>query len=192
MQEKNIYWYVLRVRTGKEEHVVEHLKDKLDSSDIPFIPQKSCIFRRKGEISYFQKPCLKGYIIIESDKQTEVFIKQVFPKVFKMKYAYKFLHYDEKYDIAMWEDERLTFAELLGVDRCIGKSIGYKVGDRVKIVSGALLGYENKILKINRKTKSAVVGVNMFGNTVPIEIDLSLVEELSADDEMPSSSQVTV
>jgi len=196
MPENSVYWYVLRVRYGTEERVVESLKEKLDKHSFrPFIPQKTHTFRRKGEVSYFQKKCFPCYIFVESDKPEGEFIRDVFPVVYRMKDTRKFLSYDAvdvedegegeegciyeeiaNRSIALHEADRLVLNSFLGEDRCIGVSKICKDGDIVSIVSGPLMGFESKILKISKKNKEAIVAVEMHGKTVPVSVALEFVE----------------
>jgi transcriptional antiterminator NusG len=151
MSEEEIYWYVLFAQTGAEERLVERLKIMLNGEGyLPFVPQKTCVFRRQGKKSLFQKICFPGYVFFESDKPAEQFIKYTYPIIYEHKEAYRFLCYGDKQDIAMREEERIILSRVFGADKYIDISKGFKEGDSVKVISGALVGNEGMIQRINK------------------------------------------
>ena len=154
------------------------LKNELGGDDVPFVPQKTCVFRRQGQKSLFQKICFPGYLFIESNKPADGFIEPVRPIVYKQKEAYKFLSYGGVGDIAMHEDERVALSKLLDNDCRIDMSKGFKEGDSVKVISGALVGCESTILKINKNRHEAVIAVKMFGSMVSISVGFDVIEKI--------------
>jgi len=179
MTEDKIYWYVLSCRTGSEKKVVESLK-VFGGSDrySPFIPQKECIFRRKGEKTTFQKICFPGYVFIESGKPAAEFIAYIYPVVYKLKDAYRFLYNGDRSDIAMREEERIALQYMLGHDKRIDISIGFKEGDSIRVTSGTLVGNESKILSINKSRHEVVICVSMFGSLVPVSVGFEIIEKI--------------
>ena len=174
----DVYWYVLFVRTGSEGKVAERLRDRLGGMDFfPFIPQKTCVFRRQGEKSLFQKICFPGYVFIESYKPTTEFKAYAFSEVYKMNDVYKFLHYGDGTNMSMREEERIALSGVLGKDYCIDMSLGFKEGDSVRITSGALVGNESKIMRINRNKHEAVIAVELFGTSVSISVGLEIINK---------------
>jgi transcription antitermination factor NusG len=132
MPENKIYWYVLFARTGSEEKLIQSLKEEFGEKIRPFVPKKVCVFRRKGKKTFFEKNCFPGYVFIESSKKAEEFIEFAFRKVYKYKEAYRFLCYGDRYDIAMRDEERAALSKVLGTERRIGISIGFKEGDAMR------------------------------------------------------------
>ena len=181
MINNNIYWYVLFVRTGSEERVVKMLKRDLSGDEFsPFIPKKECIFRRQGKKSIFQKICFPSYVFIETSKTVEDFLTYIFPIIYRIKDAYRFLSYnDDRFDIAMREDERRALDVVLGDNRCIDISAGFKEGDSVRVISGALAGCESEIVSINKNRKDAVISMNVFGNQKKVSVGLDIIENLA-------------
>lgn len=178
MPEENVYWYVLFVRTGAEERVAKRLKNELGSDGyFPFVPKKTCVFRRQGKRSLFQKICFPGYVFVESDKPTREFLKYVWPVVYKVKDAYRFLYYGDKADIAMRDEERIILSSILGADKRIDISKGFKEGDEVEIISGALAGNKSIIKKINRNRSEAVLEILMFETVVSVSVGLEVIDK---------------
>lgn len=180
MFDNKYYWYVLFARTGAETLLVDRLKEKLDNNYFqPFIPQKTCIFRRKGQKSLFNKICFPGYVFIESIEPEKDFIHDAFPIVYKIREAYRFLYYGDKSKIAMKEKEMEILNKIFGINHCIEMSTGFKEGDSIRVISGALIGYESKILKFSRNRQQAVIAVDMFGTTVQISVGLNIIERIN-------------
>ena len=177
----NTYWYVLFVKTGSEERVVRLIKRDLNGDEFfPFIPKKECIFRRQGKKSIFEKICFPGYVFIESNRKAEDFLAHIFPTVYRIKDAYRFLYYsDNRFDVAMREDEIQALDMILDSNRCISISAGFKTGDSVRIVSGALVGCESEILSINMNRKDAVISMNVFGDQKRVSVGLDIIENLT-------------
>jgi transcriptional antiterminator NusG len=179
MPNEKIYWYVLFARTGAEERLAERLKDKLGDGYLPFVPQKTCIFRRQGKKSEFQKICFPGYVFIESDKPAAEFMAHTFPIVYKQKEACRFLCYGDRADIAMREEERIALCRVFGADKNIDISQGFKEGDSVKVISGALVGNEGMIQRINKGRQEAVIEVPTFGTMVSVSVGIEIIEKVN-------------
>ncbi|MCL2717823.1 MAG: antiterminator LoaP [Lachnospiraceae bacterium] len=179
MSVDNLYWYVLFVRTGAEERVVKHLTNELGSdSYLPFVPQKTCIFRRQGKKSLFQKICFPGYVFIESDKSAGELLQYTYPAISKMKDSYRFLCYGDKINVAMRAEERIILNRILGADKRIDISRGFNLGDTVKVISGALVSNEGMILRINKNQNEAVIRISMFGTVISVSVGLEIIEQL--------------
>ena len=178
MADKDVNWFVLFARTGAEDKIVEQLKYEF-GEDIyfPFVPKKTAIYRRNGVKSEFQQICFPGYVFLEADKSAEEAINDLKPVIYRQNGVYRFLHYGEKSDIVMHKKEQLKLNKLIGNERTIDISKGFKEGDKVKIVSGSLLNYEGTIKHINTSQKQAVIELPMFGTITSVTVGLELVEK---------------
>jgi transcriptional antiterminator NusG len=89
---------------------------------------------------------------------------------------YSLLHYgsNEK-DVVMRESERLYWERLFGQDFCIAGSVGFIEGDRIQVTSGALMGLEGQIKRINRHKREAVVEMEMMGAKRDVVLMLEVV-----------------
>ena len=59
----------------------------------------------------------------------------------------------------------------------LGSSIGIIEGDKVKILSGPLIGKEGLIRLINRHKRTAIIELKMFGRTSDIKIGLEIISK---------------
>ena len=63
-----MYWYILFVRTGREQKVEQLLIEKLDTDlFIPFVPVHERIFKIGGVLKRELKPLFPRYVFIESE-----------------------------------------------------------------------------------------------------------------------------
>jgi len=81
-----------------------------------------------------------------------------------VKDIYSILHYgDDERDVVIREGERLYWERLFDADFCVVGSIGFIEGDAMRITSGALMGLEGRIRKINRHKREAIVEMENDG-----------------------------
>ena len=143
------YCYILFVRTGDEDKILRFLSHRLDTGLFqPFVPKKAMIYRRLGVHKKVFRNCFPGYIFIQSNSPPNEFLAKMFPIVYPIKEAYRFLHYgDNRQDIALREHERQSLLNLSGEQFIIDCAIGVLIGDRVQIVSGAFADIEGTVKK---------------------------------------------
>jgi transcription antitermination factor NusG len=179
MDDPLVNWYVSFVRTGFERQVVSDLERILDcDSSLPFILQRDYVFRRQGKINIFKKICFPSYVFIESSKTPQNFYLEIFDIMQKAKNVYRFLSYGDRYDIAMRENEMLAMKKIFGSDHCIGISTGFKEGDHIRVTSGALVGHESKIIRINKNQKEVIIAFKMYNNIVNLSVGIDIIEKV--------------
>jgi len=158
-------WYILHVQIGREEKVADILKNKLSSKLYrPFIPYKEKIFRRAGVTTTFSTICFPGYVFIESNTAAKVFYDNTKRLIWSIKEILSILSYDGKENFALVESERLLLSMLLKDGDCIRVSSGIIVDGVLHVQSGALVGLENHVVKINRSRMYAEIEVAILGN----------------------------
>ena len=75
------------------------------------------------------------------------------------------------------EDEMEKILRRLGMsERRV--NVDFKVGDRVKILSGAFSGVEGTLEELNHDTQTAVVLTILFGRETPTEINYGDLEKV--------------
>ena len=174
-------WFVLLVRTATEERVLKLLEKNLDKDiHIPFIPKKDWphIEANNAGVRKETKICFPGYVFIKSHECVDEFIASMRPIIDNIKEAYYFLYYGEnRRDISMRESERVQIEPLLNRDYYMESSCGFIEGDRVKVTSGALMGLDSRIVKINKRKRTAVIDVSMLGDTRRITLMLEVLRK---------------
>jgi len=174
------YRYVLFVRTGSEERLVEKLKEKLDNEKlIPFVLKKTCIRRRRGIKTQFKSLCFPGYVFIESAIEPKDFLNDFWNVISGIDGIYKILNYGDKTDIAIHEDERAVMDVIFGEDYCIDVPKIFKEGDSVVVISGALRGHESKIVRLDKD--GVVITFDVFGKAVEVRCGVEFVRAAEAE-----------
>ena len=173
-------WFVLYVRTGTEEHVLKLLERWIDTNVyMPFIPKKELVRFREGTRLKEKRICFPGYVFISSANDCDTFITNVVPLATRVKEAYYFLSYGgNKRDITMKKHEQTYIEQLLNDEFCMVGSIGFREGDRVRIIKGALMGIESQIIRINKRKCIAVVEFNIMGSIREATLMLEMIESL--------------
>jgi transcription antitermination factor NusG len=77
----------------------------------------------------------------------------------------------------MREEERKALNRVFVSNCCIDISTGFKEGDSVKVISGALMGQESRILRINKGRQEAVISMAMFNTAIPVSVGLEVIEK---------------
>ena len=175
-------WVILFARTGSEEELKHMLRESLNAGNfLPFVPTREASYRKKGITQKVRKPLFPGYIFIQTGIDAELIadhLKSALSDIKDMKHIYSLLHYgNDQKDVVVREEERSYWERLFDEDFCIGGSIGVIEGDFTRVTSGALMGMEGRIKRINRHKREAVVEISMMGSTREITLMLEIVEK---------------
>ena len=173
-------WVVVFARTGSEEKLVQTLKKELVAEEyLPFVPTKEMPYRSKGVVYKVQKPLFPGYVFVQTGIEPDLIAERLAKALENVRDVYSILHYgDDKKDVVLREGERLYWKRLFDVDFCVVGSVGFIEGDMIRITSGALIGLEGKIRKINRHKREAIVEMEMMGAKREVAVMLEVVERI--------------
>jgi transcriptional antiterminator NusG len=172
-------WVILFARTGSEEKLVHVLKEKLNTEEyLPFVPTKETPYRNKGVVNRVRKPLFPGYIFVQTEIETHSIAEKLTAALKNTKDIYSILHYgDDEKDVVVREEERLYWERLFDADFCVVGSVGFIAGDTIRVTSGALVGLEGQIKKINRHKREAIVEMEMMGARRDVTLMLEIVEK---------------
>ena len=140
-------WYVVQVRTGKEEAIAKKLQFHIDHDVLLecFIP---CCKRQKkfrGKWQLVEEVLFKGY-----DGE------DIYP---------------------IYPQEALFLARFSTEDHIVDVSKGYIKGDTIMIIEGPLMGLEGYITKIDRHKRIAYVDVNLLGQVSSVQVGLEIISK---------------
>ena len=172
-------WVILFVRTGSEEPLARMLKENLNTDEyLPFLPVKETPRRNKGVIYKERKLLFPGYVFIQTDIEMDLIADKLEPILRSMQDIYSILHYgDNKKDVTVREKERLYWVHLFDSDFCVTGSVGFIEGDTIRVTSGALVGMESRIKRINRHKREAVLEMEMMGAMREVKLMLEVIEK---------------
>ena len=170
-------WVVLFTRTGSEEKLARLLSGNLKSGEyLPFVPTKEKPYRSKGVIEKIRKPLFPGYLFVQTEISPKLIAESLGQYLKDHKDIYKLLHYGEDAkDVTLREIERLHLERLFNDNFCIDGSMGFIEGDKIIITSGALVGLESQIKRINRHKREAIIEIEMLGALRDITVMLEVV-----------------
>jgi transcriptional antiterminator NusG len=176
-------WVILFVRTGSEEKIVRKLNEKLNIDEyLPFLPTVETPRRSNGVIHKERKLLFPGYVFVQTMIETDSIAEKlglVLKDIICHNDIYALLHYgDNEKDVAMREQERLHWERLFDSDFCITGSVGFIEGDVIQIKSGALVGMESRIKRINRHKREAVVEMEVMGAVREVKVMLEVVAKV--------------
>lgn len=177
--EVSMNWYVVFVKTGQEADAVIDLRLRLDEEEsFPFVPMKETLFKRSGVVRKEKEVLFPGYIFVETDEVDDICPRNLFDAVQKSRLCHRILNYGSYENSAMNEEEQELLCSLMDEDGLIESSDALLVGDRVMVISGALKGYENRIVSYDRHKRTAVIEVTMMNKSIPVTVALNTLVKL--------------
>ena len=170
-------WFVLFVRTGAEEQVVEILKNQLKYGGyLPFIFTKEALFWDKGKPVLFKKILFPGYVVVKTNYSSEEVLSHIKPILSAAEdRIYRVLHYgDSEKNIMMNESEQAMWESLVDSDFCLRASEGMVKNNLLEITSGPLIGKEVQIKSLNKYKNKAVLDVEFAGGLFEMNLVLKV------------------
>ena len=171
--------YVIQTKTGDEDTVIA-LMNVLAKGFFfeAFLPKRVMQKKIRGKIKKVTQNIFHGYIFVTTICPTELFLKlKRVPKLSK-------LLCDGEYNFYRLSDAEAQFIMRIGEGRHdhtfglslveLNKDVPYKSGDRVKIISGDLKGFEGEIAYFDIHHRKAAVKTSLFGGTV-IHVGIELL-----------------
>lgn len=183
------FWYVLYVRTNAEQRVMKDLAQAYAKRGFgygfePFCPESEIYYRGKQARQlgkqYRKRPLFPNYVFVETQMPSDEFLKEFSAYVYNSPDIVRVLHYGGSSNIALDDGERNRFEYLFKGKRCLERSEGYIVGDKVTITAGPLVGQEGLITYVNRHNRLAVITVEMFGGKIEAKVALEIVQKTEA------------
>lgn len=180
------YWYVLYVKTGSENRVVQDIsrfavKRGREGDVEPFCPESEFYYRSKEDRrlgkTYRKRPLFPGYVFVETTMTSPEFLREFGTYARGADDVIRILRNGNSEYVALSDDERRRLEFLLRGKRCFEHSIGVIVGDKVIVHDGPLKDLEGAITRINRHNRTAEIELEMFGGTVKARVALEIIEK---------------
>lgn len=168
-------WYVIWTTTGSELKLGQWIKDYVPAEFYHdcFVPQIDQNRKVNGVWKTVHKTLFPGYLFVNTDEdRIESFAERI-------RHADQFavvLSTDDKFT-PISDEEIFLIENAYANNGVLGASIGVIEGDKVKILSGPLIGKEGLIRSINRHKRSAIIELNMFGRVSTIKIGLEIISK---------------
>ena len=163
-------WVVAQVISGKEEEVRKTCADMLskDVLEDVFVPRQVRLKKYKGEWRRERRPLYSGYVFMVT-RDPEALEKALI----KVPGRHRLLKADDII-LTVSEEEKAFIRRFGGSENLVEISTGYKEGDRIKILSGPMVGLEGDIIHVDRHKRLVTINVSLFGRSVRTTLGLEL------------------
>lgn len=152
-------WYVLQVLTGQERDVLHALERQGIAS---LVPLENRMIRTGGVWVQREYVLFQGYVFIAADWTDELYHKvKCIAGVVRVLGAPTPL-----------TDEEAAWVAWLGSTLLEPSNIEYVGNDRYIINDGALLALEDRIIRIDRHHRRAIVGLTVGGKKVKLSLSI--------------------
>ena len=167
-------WYVIQVRSGKEEWVVRCCELLIDDPCLSqsFIPFSKRLRKVRGEWIEREEILFPGYVFLISDDPTRLYqeLKKI-PDLTKMLGR-------EKEEIYPLQQDEVAFLKAFGEeDQVVDISRGCIVGDAFIVEQGPLKGKEGLIRRIDRHKRIAEIEIEFLGERRKAKVGLEIVRK---------------
>lgn len=167
-------WYVLQVRTGKEEEIVKKCQFYIDHDILIdcFIPITKKKKKYHGTWHIVDDILFKGYIFIITNQ-----VEQLYTQLKKVPDLTKLLGNDGKEIYPIYPQEAMFLTKFSNKDHVVDISNGIIENDKIIINEGPLIGLEGLITKIDRHKRIAYVDVELLGKLTRVQVGLEIISK---------------
>ena len=182
------HWYALQLVVGREKALRDRIMDTSLVKRILF-PKRMLEIRREGKAHKVTKPLLPGYLLLAFDKPlTMALVRKISDMTIPsdgLGLTLRFLGVPKEVglnsdttltEIPPSEMTHLLFLTSNGENECVPFSDYEKVGSKVKVISGPLMGYESIIQRVNPRKKRITISLKLFGVEREVDIGGEMVE----------------
>jgi transcriptional antiterminator NusG len=176
-------WYVLRIVSGKERKVKEHLDKEVKINGwgnviLQILCPVEKVFKvQNGKKVLREKTLFPGYIMLEAveGKLNDTMIQGITGVTSVIHFLGK------EHPIALRKSEvNKMFGKLDEVsEQGIGYAEPYIVGETIKIIDGPFNDFNGTIEEVNEEKKKLKIVVKIFGRATPVELNYSQVEKIA-------------
>lgn len=157
-------------RSRSETHLAQELRNRWPQVDF-IVPEKIRIRRKGAEVLEENVVLFPGYIFMRTTEDIAALPLFCVPNV------YRILMDSEKNWKLRGTDRALAEA-LFQTGGVVGLSTAYYDGNRIRIVDGFLKEYEGKILRVNRRRKTAQICVTIEEKEMMIWLGFELIDQM--------------
>ena len=172
---KQPLWYVIHTYSGYEVMVKDNIAKMVENNNLgDFItnievPMEDDIVERNGKKKVIQRKKFPGYVFLKM-----VYTNHIWYLVANTRGVTGFVG-------PQGHPQPLTIEEIrrMGLEAIVVEDLDIKVGDNIKVVSGALSEFVGVVEEVNQERQKVKVTVSMFGRQTPVELDFAQVEKVN-------------
>ena len=175
-------WYVLRVVSGKEKKVKEHIDKEVRLSGwsrtiIQVLCPVEKVFKVvAGKKALREKTSYPGYLMIEAAGHMTDAMLQTITGITG---AIHFLGRENPTPLRKTEVNKMFGKMDEMTEQGVGIAEPYIVGETVKIIDGPFNDFNGAVEEVNDEKKKLKVVVKIFGRATPVELNYMQVEKLA-------------
>lgn len=170
----NKKWYVLHVKVGKEQSIINQLYEMKNIKSVVF-PRRALYERKQGSLLYVEKPLFPGYIFVE----TTVTVK-LYEDLKKMSNVFRLMDKEKSSELAVnpvdFREIEWLFS-LMSSTGLIGIFDGVRLDNKFIPLNKQLLGEKFKIVKVNWRKKRARVNFKIFEQNKEFDLSINIVNK---------------
>lgn len=167
--------YCVMVKSGGEKAFKKDFEENSLKSALP--PAKITFFKKRMRNSKqieYEQTLFPGYVFMSTEKLTP----QIVESAKKSRNFYRFLDSNKEIKRLQGNDceilsNLLKFGETQGISKAY-----FDKNQKIVIKSGPLLGFEGKIVKVNRKRGRATVQINLCSNQMKFDLAFEEIKPL--------------
>ena len=167
-------WFVIQSLKGQEHKDLEEILREVEiyGNEEVFSLENEKPFRIRSEWILESRPFFPGYIFVDTEDGED------FSRRLRKKPRTRRMLEMDGVITPIRPNEEEYLQTLGGEEHIIRYSEGYRIGDRVEIVSGAFAGYKGRIDKLDRHNRRAKLFLPLMGQEVEVEIGLGIVKSI--------------
>ena len=173
-------YYVIQVRVGKEQKVVDYIKQYVANAEIydVFSPSRKELRKYNGEFKEVVVKCFPGYLFVDTNNIKELFFELVkvpeFTKILgRNGLSYNFVPLNENetrlIDI-LYSSETGRITEISDIE--------VHEGNKIIILDGPLYGEEAIIQKVNLHKRTVTVKLTLFSMPFTATVGINIINKL--------------
>ena len=173
-------WYVVHTYSGQESTAEENLRNMVEKNNLQDsifdikVPVSDEVVEKNGKRKVVQRKKFPGYVFVKmtfGDDETKE--KHLWFMVSSTRGVTGFVGPGGR-PLPLRDDE----VKRMGLEVIEFEDLNIKVGDEVRVISGALENFDGRIESISAERQKVKVVISMFGRDTPVELDFSQVEKL--------------
>lgn len=174
-------YYVVQAKTGKEEKTISAIKKQLGDKpgfDV-FAPTRSVMRKYHGEFKEVIERCFPGYIFVETDKPKDLFDDLYFTPEYTRLLGREGL--TENF-LPLNKDEERMINILYNANherKTEISDIEVIEGQRIRVISGPLMGNESVIKKVNLHKRKVTITIPFKGRDIEVDVGINIIGKIN-------------
>lgn len=173
-------YYVVQVRTGKEEKTIEAIKKQLGDSEgfDVFAPYRKSTRKYKGQEKEVIVRCFPGYVFVETDNPQKLFEALYWTPEFTRLLGREGLTNNF---VPLDKDEARMIDILYNKDSdrvTEISNIEVKEGQMIRVLDGPLQGIETKIKRVNLHKRLVYIEFTICGRLVEVPLSIKIITDI--------------